>query len=279
MSELKTIQQLEDEVGRPNTTLSLAHELKRLGLQPGQTVLVHSALSKLGWVCGGPVAVILALEEALTQTGTLILPTHSTDLSDPARWQHPPVPDSWWEPIRRNLPPFQPDLTPTRNMGIIAETFRKQASVLRSWHPAHSFAAWGQHAEQVIEGHALEYSFGEESPLARLYALEGWVLLLGVDHGNNTSLHLAESRADFASKKFITAGAPLRVQTPAGLVEQRWVQYTDLDYDESDFETLGAAFEQTGAVKIGKVGLATCRLMPQQALVDFGIEWLEKNRR
>lgn len=278
MSELETIQHLEAEAGHPNTTRTLVRDLKQLGLHAGQTVIVHSSLSKLGWVNGGPVAVILALEEVLTQTGTLIMPTHSADLSDPAKWQHPPVPETWWEPIRLTMPPFQPDLTPTRDMGLVAETFRKQAGVLRSWHPAHSFAAWGQQAERIVDGHSLEYSFGEESPLARIYDLEGWVLLLGVGHSNNTSLHLAESRADFGSKKFITDGAPLMVQTPAGQIERQWVPYNDLDYNESDFDLLGAAFEQTGTVKIGKVGLATCRLMSQRALVDFGVAWIENHR-
>lgn len=279
MSELESIQHIDSERQWPNTIATLSADLRRLGLRTGQVVIVHSSLSKLGWVNGGPVAVIQAIEDVLTPAGTLIMPTHSADYSDPARWQHPPVPESWWELIRRTMPPFQPDLTPTRDMGVIAETFRKQNGVLRSWHPAHSFAAWGQHAERIVDGHSLEYGMGEESPLARIYELEGWVLLLGVGHGNNTSLHLAETRADLDSKQFITDGAPLMVQTPAGEIKREWVPYNDLLYDESDFEKLGADFEQTGVVKLGKVGLAECRLMPQRALVDFGVEWLEKNRK
>ena len=83
---------------------SLIEDFRALGIQPGMTLLVHSALSKLGWVCGGPVAVILALEAVLGSTGTLVMPTHSSDLSDPAMWHHPPVPESWWEPIRQTMP-------------------------------------------------------------------------------------------------------------------------------------------------------------------------------
>jgi aminoglycoside 3-N-acetyltransferase len=278
MSELDTIQRAEHQLGQPITRESLVHDLTSLGLSAGQTVLVHSSLSALGWVCGGPVAVIQALEEVLTPNGTLVMPTHSADLSDPAKWQHPPVPDFWWVSIRRNMPPFDPDLTPTRDMGLIAETFRKQTGALRSWHPTFSFAAWGQQAEKIVEGHSLEYGLGEDSPLARLYELDGYVLLLGTGHDHNTSLHLAESRADFASKKYITDGAPLRVQTAAGKVERQWVVYNDLAYNEADFEKLGAAFEQTGAVHVGPVGCAQGRLMPQRALVDFSVAWLEKNR-
>jgi len=278
MSELDIIQRTDAELGAPVTVASLINDLKRLGLQPGQVVLVHSSLSSLGWVSGGPVAVIQALEAVLTPTGTLIMPTHSAALSDPAHWQHPPVPESWWEPIRQTMSAFDPDLTPTREMGVIAETFRRQPGVLRSRHPSVSFAAWGQHALEIIEGHSLEYCLGEESPLARLYDLDAQVLLLGVGYDRNTSLHLAEYRADFASKKYMTVGAPIIMQTPSGAIEREWVTYNDLDLNESDFPELGAALEQTGAVTQAKVGCANCRLMPQRVLVDFGVQWLEAHR-
>jgi aminoglycoside 3-N-acetyltransferase len=273
MSELEAVQR----AASPATLYSLAADFRALGLRPGMTVLVHSSLSALGWVCGGPVAVILALEEALTPEGTLVMPTHSTDLSNPALWRNPPVPESWWAPIRRTMPAFDPDLTPTRSMGRIAETFRKQPGVRRSSHPGDSFAAWGKHAIPVTEGHSLENGLGEKSPLARIYDLDGWVLLLGVGHGNNTSLHLAEHRAHFG-KHIITNGAPVVVTMPDGHAERQWVEYQDLGYDAEDFWKLGEAFEKTGAVWLGRVACAECRLMSQRAVVDFAVKWLEANR-
>ena len=59
------------------------------------------------------------------------------------------------------MPAYDPDLTPTFHMGIIPETFRKQAGVLRSANPDASFAAWGQHAKQIADNHALYPLFGE----------------------------------------------------------------------------------------------------------------------
>lgn len=272
MSEEKIIASTGD---LPITIHSLVTDLAALGVKPGMTLLVHSSLSKLGWVSGGAAAVVLALEEALGPDGTLVMPTHSGDLSDPALWQNPPVPPAWIEPIRQTMPAFSPDLTPTRGMGVIAETFRRQDGVIRSTHPHVSFAARGPYADQITRNHQLDFSLGEGSPLARLYDLDAWVLLLGVDHSNNTSLHLAEYRADYPGKRIIRQGAPVLVDGA-----RCWVALDDINYNESDFDSVGRAFARQTALELkGKVGLAQSRLFSQRAVVDFAGQWMMKNRQ
>jgi aminoglycoside 3-N-acetyltransferase len=265
---------VERKTGRPNTVASLQADFVALGIEPGRVLLVHSSLSSLGWVSGGPVAVILALEGVLGPSGTLVMPTHSSDLSDPANWQNPPVPDIWWDVIRDTMPPYDPDLTPTRGMGSIPETFRKQQGVLRSGHPQDSFAAWGAQAATVTQGHTLDFGLGEGSPLARVYDLDGWVLLLGVSHANNTSLHLAEYRASYPSKRIVHAGAPMQVDG-----QRVWVTMRDVDLDSDDFARIGAHFEQeTRLARRARVGEAEATLMPQRALVDYAVRWIETHR-
>lgn len=259
----------------PATVASLTADLRALGVREGMTLIVHSSLSKLGYVVSGAHSVILALETAIGESGTLVMPTFSTELSDPAEWHHPPVPREWWDTIRENMPAYDPDLTTTREMGIIPETFRKQTGALRSEHPKLSFAARGPQAEFIITPHTLTPSLGEQSPLARIYDLDGWVLLLGVGHGNNTSLHLAEARANFSNKKTHPEGSPMLVDGA-----RAWVEYEDMDWDEGDFERLGEDLaRETQIETVGRVAGAVARLIPQRRLVDFGLKWLEQNRR
>ena len=268
--------QVVDKTKTLATVESLQMDFKALGIETGMVLLVHSSLSAMGWICGGAVAVILALQEVLGETGTLVMPTHSTDLSDPSQWENPPVPESWWQTIRGTMPAYDPDLTPTRSMGKIAETFRKQKDVLRSAHPQSSFCASGPQASYVIENHALAFGMGENSPLARIYDLNGFVLLLGVGHSRNTSIHLAEYRADFPSKRVVQEGAPI---SQAGL--RTWTSFEDIDVDDSDFDRVGVDFLHADAGKVvrrGKVGIADCQFMPQRAVVDFAVDWFAENR-
>ncbi len=274
MSEADSISALPDS---PNTISSIVSKFRMLGLESGMNILVHSSLSSLGWVCGGAPTVILALEEILTTKGTLIMPAHSGDLSDPAFWENPPVPESWWQTIRNEMPAFDRTLTPTRGMGVICETFRKQHSVKRSGHPQSSFAAWGKNRDFILQDDHLSFQMNDESPLGRLYELDGHILLLGTGWDNNTSLHLAEYRASWKGKHVILNHAPV---IENGI--RVWKEMEDINYNCEDFIEIGKAFESnyagTGYYQCERIGCADVKLIRQRAIVDFARDWIETNR-
>jgi len=259
----------------PVTKSSMVEELQALGVQEGMTLLVHSSLSSIGWVCGGAAAVVQALLECVGDKGTIMVPAHSNVLSDPATWGNPPVPESWWPIIRNEMPAFDPNITPTYYMGAVVDCFRTVPGVIRSSHPQYSFAALGPNAEKLVHNHSLDHGLGEESPLARLYELGGYVLLLGVGHGRNTSLHLSEYRADYANKEKIELGSPIMQD---GV--RKWVNYRDISLDSDDFEQIGELFrvERPELVREGRVGIAQALLMPQRELVEFGAGWMTRHR-
>ena len=199
------------------------------------------------------------------------MPTHSNGNSDPSTWGSPPVPEDWWPVIRAAMPAYDPAITPALGLGVVVEVVRTWPGARRSAHPHFSFAAIGPQAETITAGHELESGFGERSPLARVHELDGDVLLLGVGHGSNSSLHLAETRVPDPPREPASAA----VGGPGG---RRWATWEDVVADESDFERLGAAFDATGAATIGPVGMGEARLMRQRELVAFAVDWLTEHR-
>jgi aminoglycoside 3-N-acetyltransferase len=265
--------ELIQRTGSPATPRSLARDLRSLGVVPGDCLVVHCALSALGWVAGRAGAVVDALLEVVGAEGTVSMPAHSGDWSDPSGWQNPPVPSAWWPEIVGDRPAFDPYATPLREMGAVAENLLMRRSTLRSAHPLHSHMANGRHASTIVRDHPLEDSFGDASPLGRLYELDAKVLLIGVGHGNNTSLHLAEARAQWSGKRKVEFKS--KVATSSGPQHVSWMAaYPDGD----DFEALGSYLDECGLVSIGRMGQAATRIMGMRQIVDHAVPWFESNR-
>ncbi|MFE9246293.1 aminoglycoside N(3)-acetyltransferase [Nocardiopsis sp. NPDC006938] len=257
----------------PRTASSLTLHLTHLGVAPGDTLLVHTSLRSLGWVCGGDQTVVRALLDAIGPAGNLVVPTQTMDNTDPSGWENPPVPQAWWETIRAESPPFDPALTPSAYMGRVPERVRTWPGAVRSPHPQTSFAALGPRAAHLMHPHPLESALGEASPLARLEQADARVLLLGTGYDSCTAFHLAEYRVPRPT----TATSSCAIRTPDG--DRRWTTYTGVALDESDFPALGADFEATGAVTVGRVGSATARLFPLPQAVAFATGWLVDHRQ
>jgi aminoglycoside 3-N-acetyltransferase len=252
------------------TRASLAADLAAIGVAPGMTLIVHSSLSRIGFVLGGAETVIHALLDALGPRGNLLMPTLTGQLTDPAGWIAPPVPEDWHDRIRAEMPAFDPARTPTRNMGAIPELFRTWPGVHRSHHPIFSCAAHGPDAAALTADHALAWARGPNSPLGGVYARDGTVLLIGVGYDRNSSLHLGETKAIHRRVQKV------RMPVARGGVVV-WEEHDDAAADRGEFfPRIGADFDASGAVTIASIGAAESRFMRQRALVDFAAAWIDR---
>jgi len=247
--------------------------LQKVQVKKGQTIMVHTSLSSLGFVCGGAEIVIEALLECIGEDGTIMMPTQSWKNLDPSTGVHWEEPQQWWQIIRDNWPAYNKDITPTNTMGAVAEMFRKWPGAVRSDHPARSVAAYGKNAEYLVENHDLSNIFGEDSPIGKLYKLDGYVLLIGVGYDKNTSIHLADVRANYPSKHFCTEHSAIIENG-----KRVWKAYDTLFVDGEDFNKIGEAFEKQNTVEKTVLGNGTIRFMKQRELVDFAVSWIEKYR-
>jgi aminoglycoside 3-N-acetyltransferase len=158
-------------------------------------------------------------------------------------------------------------------MGVVPELLRTWPGAVRSAHPAFSMTALGPRAEVLVADHPLEEDVGDRSPLGKLYDLDGYVLLLGVGHANNTSLHLAEHRASYPGKRTVGTGSAMRVNG-----QREWVTYDMLDLHADDFGEIGAAFDRAHHIAVQRINDAEVRFFRQRLVVDFAVGWMEQHR-
>jgi aminoglycoside 3-N-acetyltransferase len=172
---------------------------ENLGFSRGHRIMVHSSLSSLGWVEGGPEAVITALMELVGSEGTILMPSFNHGA-----------------PFNRNGSGiYGPLKTPCTN-GRITDTFWRMKGVCRSLNPTHPFASWGKDAERYTKDHHLTLTMGEDSPLGIITRDDGYQINLGTSHNTTTAKHLAETINRSPCLGYRTESYPVRL--PDGLM-------------------------------------------------------------
>jgi aminoglycoside N3'-acetyltransferase len=232
----------------PSSSKTLIQNLLALGIKPGGVLLVHTAFSKIKPIEGGPLGLISALRSALGSDGTLVMPSMSYD-DDHV---------------------FDKTQSHCSEMGIVADTFWRLPGVLRSDNN-HAFAAVGRLAEKIVAPHSIDVPHGLNSPVGRVYELDGLVLLLGVDHGSNTTIHLCENLAGvrYRRDKYITVlkdGQPTRFD------------YREIDHCCQNFALVDGWLDEKQNQRHGRIGNGEVRLMRSRDIVNVVTSHLEKDK-
>jgi aminoglycoside 3-N-acetyltransferase len=176
----------------------LTAALRTLGLEPGDTVMVHASVRAVGDVAGGPDEIHLAIKDAITPDGTLLMyascPRHYDEVG---RGNLTPEEEA---EVLEKLPPFDPTTArAARDNGILVEFLRTYPGSRVNHHVAR-FVAWGRHADHLFATQPWDYALGHGSALERLLELDGKILLLGCDHDTVTFLHYAEHVSDLPGR-------------------------------------------------------------------------------
>jgi aminoglycoside 3-N-acetyltransferase len=177
------------------TYRELVTTVRKLDIDPARPVMVHASLSAFGNVHGGPGSLIGVLASSFE---TVIMPafTYITMITPEMGPPDNGMSYGSGKDANRMAEIFRVDMPADPVMGVLAEALRSQPAAKRSSHPILSFA--GLNAGKYLETQSIK------EPLAPIQALRdagGWVLLLGVDHTANTSIHYGEQLA--GRKQFI----------------------------------------------------------------------------
>ena len=223
----------------------VVRQVQELGIRPGGVLLVHTSFRAVRPVEGGPAGLIAALLEALGPDGTLAMP-------------------SWTYDDDRL---FDPAFTPAAvELGVVADTFWRLPGVSRSEHPF-ALAAVGLRAAEIVAGPLPIPPAALTGPVGHVHGLGGQILLLGVGHDSNTTLHLAELLAE------VPYGVP-RHTTVMGTGGPERIDYLENDHCCERFALADGWLRGPGLQREGPVGSAHARLMDARDLVRVACEKL-----
>lgn len=219
-------------------------QLRDLGVEPGSVLLVHTSFRNIRPIEGGPDGLIDALREALGPQGTLVMPSWTDE--DDEVWDGT-------EDVEDHL-------------GVVADTFWRRPGVLRGDHVG-AMAAIGPLAKEIAGAPLVLPPHAPNSGVARVHDHDGWVLLAGVDHDANTTIHLGE----------LMGGAPYRQPNHITVLEDGVRKR--IDYGENDsccrgFNMTGDWLRRRGLLKEGPLGSGHAMLARSRDIVTTVVEEL-----
>jgi len=230
---------------------------QELGLISESQVLVHTSLSALGGIAGGAETIAGAL---LATVSVVITPTFTTKtmIIPPFGPEDNAIHYDSSNQGETIGEPFRIDLPADRALGELAEVIRRYPRAYRSNHPLLSFA--GVNAKDLLSTQSLEDPW---APIRRLADSDGDVLLIGVDHRANVSLHYAGLLA--GRKQFLRWA----------IWDGKVVEVPNWPGCSKGFHSIAPKLE--GVVREAPLGSTSLQAIPLRDLVNIAKGWIRED--
>lgn len=251
----------------------LTADFRALGVTPGDVVMLHASIRAVGPVAGGPDEIHLALKDALSERGTLLMYASCPSHVDEIGRGNLNVEEE--QELLEKLPPFDARTARSaRDNGALVELLRTYPGTKVNDHVVR-FVAWGAHADALVAEQPWDFAYGRGSTLERFRELGGKILLLGSDHDAVTFLHHTEHVVDVPGKRVVTFRVPVR--GPSG--ERVWREMREFDtsagahpaWPERFFATLVDGYLARADHGAGTVGDAPSVLFDAAGLHDYAL--------
>jgi aminoglycoside 3-N-acetyltransferase len=257
--------------GKALSQVDFEKGFREMGIAPGDTLLIHSSLSKFGQVEGGPATIILALQNVVGVEGTLLFPAFS-------------LKSSMVETLSNPNYVFDPLETPSQ-MGRITEVFRTMPGVKRSLHPTHSIAVWGKRRDWFLDDEDMNFptNFGQGTPMGKLHEVNGKVVGLGIKMDFVTYYHSFEDfRLDQFPGVYEKERMPASVKLDGKIVRTSILVHAPafhsvrIEKDPRIETMIRNYFTETGRRKVAKIGPAESWAIEANAFIEGLEELLSK---
>ena len=224
------------------TKEDIKNQLSEMGIKSNDTVIIHTSFKAVGEIEGGPDAFIDAFCEYLSE-GLFLVPTQT------------------WANVTKNSPVYNPKTTEPC-IGLIPRTAYKRSDGIRSLHPTHSMWAFGKGAEQFVCGEE-----NAETPARvggawwKLGEVGAKILLIGVDHGRNTYIHVVDEIAGLDDRLIPEPWSVTVTDHFGNKVTHPFRSHDASRTGSLNFNNFEKAFIYHGAQRSGKIGNAFVRVV------------------
>lgn len=255
----------DNTINSTNASVVFKQDIKKqlttLGLVKGTVLLLQVCYHKLERIVGEQQALLEAFMETVGYEGTIVIPTFTPQILDPAN-AYTKVDRIFWKDIRKSALNFDPKLTMPQNQDALVFQFLKNEGVVRSYHPVYSFAAWGKYAKFICDRHPLHFGLNEDSPLGKVIDFKGKVILLGIDIEESVMMLLAQYKK---------SQLPICIHCAPILVNQRveWKDMLDVKYDMHQLKNDVKSLVNNNLIQTFYIGNTRCYLYDVAEIIDF----------